>query len=371
MLNFANYKTIVIKVGSALLFDHKKKKPNSVFLNNLAKDIKTLKKMGINVIIVSSGAIASACHELNLQRKNISLDRLQALAAYGQILLIEHYKKQFSKYNLNLGQMLITNDNCQNRRHYLNMRATLNNLLELDIIPIVNENDSIITDEIKFGDNDNLSAQLAQLSNADLLIILSDVSGLYEQNPKINKNAKLITNISNITSKITNMAKEKETNDFGTGGMFSKIQAAKIATNSGTDVVITKGEKNNVIIGLSNDKSYSIFHKKNIHVSARKKWLSNLKTKAKIIIDDGAAKALKNNNSLLPVGVIDFQGEFKRGDTVAIISKKQQKIALGLSNISHIELKNIMGKNSKNINQYINTPNRNIVVHYDNMVLTN
>lgn len=368
MLNFSNYKIIVIKIGSALIIEPKNYQLRRKWLDNLAKEVSILKQKGYKVVIVSSGSIICGCKILKKQRKDLALDQLQAVAAFGQVFLIEHFKNQFNKHNLSVAQMLITSADCQNRRSYLNMRDTLDKLLEMDIVPIINENDSVVTDEIRFGDNDRLSAQVAQLINAELLIILSDIDGLYDKNPKEHNNAQLITEINQIDDKIINMA-QNATNDFGTGGMASKIKAAQIATNSGTDLVITKGTDKEIILALELGKKYSIF-KANINpVSARKKWLSNLTATASILIDNGAVEALQNNKSLLPVGVLKYQGKFERGDILNICDMANNIIAKAISEISGADLNIMLGKTSQEIEDLNNHISRKIVVHCNNLVL--
>ena len=368
MIKLHHYKTIVVKIGSALIVDPENYKLRNKWLKNLAKEIKHLKKLGHRIIIVSSGSIICGCKILKQKRQELGLDQLQATAAFGQIFLIEHFKKQFAKQGLKVAQMLITSDDCQNRRRYLNMNDTINKLLEMDIVPIINENDSIVTDEIRFGDNDQLSAQAAQLINADVVIILSDIEGMYDKNPKLYKDAKLISKISNIDDKIISMAKA-ETNNFGTGGMASKIKAAQIAVNSGSDLIITKGTDKNVILGLEKGKKYSIFKAKNNPISARKQWLSNLTNSATIVIDDGAVHALQNKKSLLPVGVLKYQKSFNRGDIVNICDIKNKVIAKAIIDINNLELDKMIGKNSLQIIKENNAMLRTTVAHCDNIVI--
>jgi glutamate 5-kinase len=368
MLDFSNYKIIVIKIGSALIIEPKSYQLRRKWLENLAKEVSVLKQRGHKVVIVSSGSIICGCKILEKQRRDLALDQLQAVAAFGQVFLIEHFKNQFNKHNLSVAQMLITSADCQHRRRYLNMRDTLDKLLEMDIVPIINENDSVITEEIRFGDNDRLSAQVAQLINAELLIILSDIDGLYDKNPKESANAKLIKEINHIDNNIISMA-QNVTNDFGTGGMASKIKAAQIAVNSGTDLVITKGTDKDIILALGSDKKYSIF-KANINpVSARKKWLSNLDAIANIVIDNGAREALQDSKSLLPVGVLKYQGGFERGDILNICDEANNVIAKAISEISSEDLSVILGKTSQEIIKLDNNITRKILVHCNNLVL--
>lgn len=369
-MKFTDYNIIVLKLGSALVVDSKNNNFRVKWLQDLACDIEKLRNLGIKVLIVCSGAIASASRKLGKNKQELSLDELQAYAAYGQALLIGEMQKIFAKQQIELAQILITNDDCQNRRRYLNMRATISKLLEMDIVPIINENDTISTEEIKFGDNDVLAARVVALSEADLLILLSDIEGLYDSNPKENKGAKLIKEIKQIDHKILALASSK-TNIYGTGGVKSKIQAAKIANGFGADMIITKGAGKNPLLALEQQKLYSIFSAKNLKLSSRKKWLSGLKIKGEVVVNKGAEETLsKGGASLLPVGVSEVKGEFFRGDMILIINSSGNKIAQGLSSLDSAEIEIYKGKNSKEISELTNNLTRLYLVHYDDMLLT-
>ena len=367
MINFKNYKNIIIKIGSSLIVDKEKGKINISWLKKLAKEIAYLKSQNISVILVSSGSIACACNILKTEKHNLNLGELQAHASFGQAELMHIYKKIFIKNNIKISQLLITGDDCQNRKRYLNMRASLCNLLKMDILPIINENDAVTTEEIQFGDNDNLSSQVAGLIDADLLILLSDVAGLYDSNPKTNEGAKLIKNIDKIDKKISNLA-GTEKSFFGTGGMYSKIQAAKNSTSFGIDTIIASGFQKKPIRYLESKDFYSFF-KGQKKISSRKKWLKSLKENdKKIIINKNAEKALLNKKSLLPIGIISIEGNFDKGDIIGIYNENNNKIAKGLSNFSNSDLAIIQGKNSNKIKAEFNI-SKTEAIHIDNMII--
>ena len=300
-----NYKTIVIKVGSSLLIDAKNK-VRRTWLEKFALDIKDLKNKKKNVIIVSSGAIALGCEKLKINKKSIKLDKSQAVASIGQIELMNLYKNIFNKYKINLSQILITLEDTEKRRRAINAKRTFENLFDLNYVPIVNENDSIATSEIKYGDNDRLASRVAQILGADCLILLSDV--LYSSNPKIDKNAKLINKINNIDTNIEKIA-TKSIGEHGTGGMTTKIEAAKICQNSGCNMVIANGLMNRPILNIDKTNKGTWFLPKVSKLHARKKWIiSSISPKGDLIIDDGAVQALKKGKSLLATGIKRLMG---------------------------------------------------------------
>lgn len=280
-MKLTNYNIIVIKLGSALIIDNENHNFRRKWLEDLAMEIYKLREAGKKVLIVCSGAIASASRRLGKNKAALTLTESQAYAAYGQALLVANLQRVFGKSGADLAQILITNEDCQNRRRYLNMRATINKLLELDIIPVINENDTISTNEIKFGDNDVLAAQVVALTDADLLILMSDIQGLYEADPKIKHNAKLIKEIKVVDQKILSLANNK-TNAYGTGGIESKIKAAQIANNFGADVIITKGGGKNSIFTLESGKIYSIFKAQKNNLSSRKKMVGKFEVTREI-----------------------------------------------------------------------------------------
>ena len=362
-----NYKTIVIKVGSSLLIDAKKK-VRRTWLEKFALDIKDLKNKKKNVIIVSSGAIALGCEKLKINKKSIKLDKSQAVASIGQIELMNLYKNIFNKYKINLSQILITLEDTEKRRRAINAKRTFENLFDLNYVPIVNENDSIATSEIKYGDNDRLASRVAQILGADCLILLSDVDGLYSSNPKINKNAKLINKINNIDTNIEKIA-TKSIVEHGTGGMTTKIEAAKICQNSGCNMVIANGLMNRPILNIDKTNKGTWFLPKVSKLHARKKWIiSSISPKGDLIIDDGAVQALKKGKSLLATGIKKVNGQFIKGDHIRILDKNNKEYARGLSSFSSVEIKKIQGQHSNKIKDLLGYVSKSEVIHKDDMV---
>ena len=362
-----NSKTIVIKIGSSLIVDEK----NSIrkkWLDKFSLDIKELRKLNKNIIIVTSGAIALGCKKLNLNKKNLKIDKSQAIASIGQIELMNLFKKTFNKKKLELSQILLTLEDTEQRRRAINAKRTFENLFNLGFIPIVNENDSTATSEIKYGDNDRLASRVAQISGADLLILLSDVDGLYSKNPKIFKNAKLLNNIKNINLEIEKVA-SKSIGNFGTGGMITKIEAAKIFQNSGCIMGIANGLRDRPISLISKSNYCTWFLPKVSKLDARKKWIvSSVSPKGELIIDDGAIKALKEGKSLLATGIKDVKGKFYKGDHVKILDKSMNEFARGLSSFTSDEIKKIKGYHSNKINLILGYVSKSEIIHKDDMV---
>ena len=362
-----NFKTIVVKIGSSLLIDDKnivRKK----WLSEFTRDIKQLLKEKKNVIIVSSGAIALGCKKLGLNKKNLKLDKSQAVASIGQIELMNLFKKNFGSKKINLSQILLTLEDTEQRRRAINAKRTFDNLFELNFVPIVNENDSIATSEIKYGDNDRLASRVAQISNADCLILLSDVSGLYTKNPKIYKDGKLIKEVKNINSKIEQVAR-KSIGLYGTGGMKTKIDAAKICQLSGCYMVIANGLSNRPIKNIYEKNICTWFLPKISKLDARKKWIiGSISPKGKLIVDDGAINALKKGKSLLAAGILNTEGKFNKGDHIKITDKNMNEFARGLSSFNSNEISKIKGQHSNRINEILGYVTKSEVVHKDDMV---
>ncbi len=324
-----NKKRIVIKVGSSLLVENGKAR--SVWLKSLADDIAFLKKSGMEVIIVSSGAIALGKSQLKTKSVKLKLEEKQAAAAIGQIALMSHYQNCFAKLGINVAQILITGDDSADRNRYLNTRNTINTLLKSGVVPIVNENDTIAVEEIKIGDNDRLAARIAQIAGADLLILLSDIDGLYDSNPKTNKSAKFIDVVENIDEKIEKMAGGAGS-DVGTGGMITKIKAAKMAFNLGCDCIIASGLKKNPIKQIIDDKKFTLFKAGAKKINAKKQFIADcLNAKGEAIINECAVLALLKNSSLLPVGITKISGEFKKGDVIFIKDENGRHLANGIA----------------------------------------
>jgi len=362
-----NSKIIVIKIGSSLLIDENKK-IRKKWLSEFSKDIKDLLNQNKRIIIVSSGAIAMGCKKLNLSKKNLKLDKSQAVASIGQIELMNLFTETFLKSKINISQILLTLEDTEQRRRALNAKRTFENLFQLNFIPIVNENDSIATSEIKYGDNDRLASRVAQISAADALILLSDVEGLYTTNPKINKNAELLKEIKNIDKNIEQIS-TKSVGEHGTGGMKTKIDAAKICQLSGCIMAIANGLPLRPIKKIIEKNNCTWFLPKISKLDARKKWIiSSISPKGQLIIDDGAKEALTKGKSLLAAGIKKVLGKFNKGDHIKIIDKDYKEFARGLSSFSSDEVLKIMGHHSNKIEDLLGYISKSEVVHKDDMV---
>jgi len=360
-------KIIVIKIGSSLIVNDKRN-IRKKWLLSFANDIKQLKSKNKKIIIVSSGAIALGCKKINYKKRNLKLDKSQAIASVGQIELINLFSKIFSKLKINISQILLTLDDTEERRRSINAKRTFENLFQLGYIPIVNENDTIATSEIKYGDNDRLASRVAQITNADTLILLSDVDGLFDKNPKIHKNAKLIKKISDLNKDIKNI-KLKGMTEFGSGGMNTKIEAAKICNLAGCNMIIANGLLLNPIDQIEKKNNCTWFISKISKLQARKKWIiSSISPKGEVIIDDGAKKALINGKSLLAAGIKKVSGKFNKGDHIRILDNKRKIFARGLSSFSSIEIDKIMGCHSNEIEKILGYISKSEVVHKDDMV---
>ena len=362
-----NSKIIVIKIGSSLLIDENKK-IRKKWLSEFSKDIKDLLNQNKRIIIVSSGAIAMGCKKLNLSKRNLKLDKSQAVASIGQIELMNLFTETFLKSKINLSQILLTLEDTEQRRRALNAKRTFENLFQLNFVPIVNENDSIATSEIKYGDNDRLASRVAQISAADALILLSDVEGLYTTNPKINKNAELLKEIKNIDKNIEQIS-TKSVGEHGTGGMKTKIDAAKICQLSGCIMAIANGLPLRPIKKIIEKNNCTWFLPKISKLDARKKWIiSSISPKGQLIIDDGAKEALTKGKSLLAAGIKKVLGKFNKGDHIKIIDKDYKEFARGLSSFSSDEVLKIMGHHSNKIQDLLGYISKSEVVHKDDMV---
>ena len=362
-------KRVVIKIGSALLIDKKKGKLNSKWLNSLAFDLNDLIKLNKEIIIVSSGSIALGQKQLKLQG-NLTLDEKQAAAATGQITLAHAWKEVMGIHGLNIAQILLAPDDTETRRKHLNARATLLKLLELNVIPVINENDTVSTEEIKFGDNDRLAARVAQMCSADLLILLSDINGLYSSDPNKNTDSIFIDEINEITSEIENMAGPTQTS-ISSGGMITKIEAAKISTTAGCNMIICDGRLNNPLKNLNqNNSKFSWFKANDQPMSARKQWISGaLQVKGEITIDQGASEAIKRGNSILSAGIVKTEGIYEKGDLIKVIDKNKNFIGKGLIHFNNSEVELIKGLKSNNIESTLGYRGKDEVVHRDDLVL--
>jgi len=366
---FQQSSSIVIKVGSSLLVEDKLGAIKKKWFASFIEDIIELRKLGKTVIIVSSGAINLGRKILNLKDNDLTLEQEQAAASVGQIELSKEYQEHFKFKGFICSQVLITLDDFTNRRRYLNCKSTLKTLLNLGVIPIVNENDTVATDEIRYGDNDRLAAQVASICDSDLLILLSDIDGLYTESPKKSKDAEHIPFISEITEEIELMAKGPE-NDFSHGGMKTKIEAAKVTTSVGCNLIIANGKKNYPISDIAENKATWFLASQSVK-AARKKWILNMKSLGEIIIDFKAEKALKSGKSLLPVGATKCTGKFSRGDVVAVRGEDGQILAKGLTSFNQVETEKILGIKSEDIPKVLGYNRKPELIHRDNMAFFN
>ena len=362
-------KRIIIKIGSALLIDKEKGTLRKKWLETLAIDIFNLIRLNKEVIIVSSGSIALGKKQLSL-KNNLTLDEKQAAAATGQISLAHAWKEVMLEHGLNVAQILLAPDDTETRRKHLNARATLIKLLELGVIPVINENDTVSTEEIKFGDNDRLAARVAQMCSADLLILLSDINGLYSSDPNKNKNATLIEKVTEISTEIESMAGPANSK-ISSGGMVTKIEAAKISMNAGCHMIICDGRLDNPLLKLEeNEKTFSWFKAKDHPLNSRKQWISGaLHAKGKIIIDNGATQAIKKGFSILPAGIVKTEGHYEKGDLIKIIDQNETFVGTGLTHFNNSEVELIKGLKSENIEKILGYRGKDEVVHRDDLVL--
>ena len=369
---FEASRRIVIKIGSSLLIDSGNAARRD-WLEALAEDIAGLHGRGKQIVIVSSGAIALGRQTLAWGGRKLELEEKQAAAACGQIRLCAEWASafQFKEGALQLAQILLTLDDSESRRRYLNARGTFETLLaQLNVIPIVNENDSVATDEIRVGDNDRLAARVAQMISVDLLVLLSDVRGLYTLNPSTSQDrATLIHEVAQITPEIESMAGGVGS-EVGSGGMRTKIEAAKIAAAAGCHMLIAYGIEPHPIDSLLNGSDCTWFKAKANPSSARKHWISGtLRSHGTYVVDDGAAQALLKGKSLLPAGVGQVRGEFGRGDAVTIVTLEGQQIGKGLSEYSSEQAKRIIGAQSHEIENILGFKYRDTLIHRDDMVV--
>lgn len=361
---------IVVKVGSNLLTD-KTGRINQKRIHSLAREISELHNKKVEIVVVSSGAIASGLKKLGLKTKPKEIRKKQATAAVGQPLLMWMYEKYFLKFKKHIAQILLTRDDLSDRVRYVNAKNTILTLLEMGVIPIINENDTVATDEIKFGDNDQLAALVSGLIEANHLIILSDVPGLYTSDPKKDPNAKLIKHVTEVSKDLIEIAKPTSTG-YGTGGMYSKVIAAKKATSFGIPVHIVSGRKyGNIKAVIEGKQVGTYFEPVSQRVTSRKGWIAYAtRAKGNLYIDEGAVKALLNDGkSLLPSGIKKVEGDFDTGDAVYCIDEKGEKIAKGLVNYSSCEIKMIKGKKSSEIEKILGYKYSDEVIHRDNLVI--
>ena len=360
---------VVLKVGSALLVDGASGRLNRAWLETLAADVSELRARGQEVLLVSSGAIALGRRQLGLTEGRLKLEEKQAAAAVGQIRLAHAWKDVLEGHELSVAQILLTFGDTEERRRYLNARNTLAMLLKLGAVPVINENDTVATAEIRYGDNDRLAARVAQMMSADCLILLSDVDGLYTSDPTRDPSAQFIAEIRSITPEIEAMA-GGAASVVGSGGMATKIAAAKIAVGAGCHMCITLGREMHPIRRVETGARCSWFYPTATPATVRKQWIAGaLKPAGEIYVDGGAVAALKRGKSLLPVGVVRVTGKFERGDAVIVRDAGAMEIARGLSAYSSTDIQRLRGRKSSEIAALLGFHGRDEVIHRDDLVL--
>ena len=364
-----NIQKIVVKVGTSTL-TKEDGNLNIEKIKKIVSELSNLSDKGYDVVLVTSGAVGAGMGRLNMTERPKTLSEKQALASVGQVALTHLYQMLFQEYGKIIGQLLLTKGDFSDRRRYLNARNVCNTLLKNKIVPIINENDAVVANEIKVGDNDTLSALVSGLIDADLLIILSDVQGLYNKNPQKYEDANLIEIVGKIDEDIRKTA-GGEGSKFGTGGMITKIIAAEMATKIGTNMVIASGEDpRNITRIVEKENIGTLFTKKYKKISSKKYWLAyGTNKKGVLIIDEGAEKALFKGKSLLPVGIKEIEGDFEKGTVVKIMNLKNETVATGISNYSSDEIGLIRGHKSENIEKILGHKYDDVVVHIDNMVI--
>jgi len=367
--NIASFRCVVVKVGSSLLIDHEHGTLNADWLKALVEDIAAFTKRGAAVLVVSSGAIALGRTVVKLPRGALKLEESQAAAAVGQIALARVWTETLAKVGLTAGQILLTLGDTEERRRYLNARETIGKLLELGAVPVINENDTVATTEIRYGDNDRLAARVATMVSADLLILLSDIDGLYSAPPGENSSAKLIPVVQRITAEIEAMAGDAGS-ELSRGGMRTKIEAAKIATAAGTHMVIASGRKLHPVRAIAEGGICTWFLTPANPVTSRKKWIAGaLEPKGSIYIDAGAVAALRRGKSLLPAGVVKIEGIFARGDAVVVRGPEGGEVGRGLVAYDREDAAKIIGKNSERIEGILGYSGRSEMIHRDDLVM--
>ena len=363
-------KRVVIKIGSALLVDEAHGTVHRKWLEALAEDVARLKSRGQDVILVSSGAIAVGRRYLGLADGALKLEDKQAAAATGQIRLAHAYQDVLGHHDITVAQMLLTLDDTENRRRFLNARNTLNAILRRGGVPLINENDTVATDEIRFGDNDRLAARVAAMAGADVLVLLSDIDGLYTASPALDPGATHIPELDAITPEIEAMAGGSGT-AHGSGGMITKIAAAKICLQNGCAMAITKGQDDHPLKRLEDGARVTWFTPSLSPANARKRWIAGaLQPMGTFILDDGALAALKAGKSLLPIGVVAVKGTFDKGDAVVIKDAKGRELARGLSAYTSEDAAQIIGKRSSEIEDILGYHGRDELVHRDDMAVS-
>ena len=363
-----DYRRIVVKIGSSLLVDRATGLKRE-WLESLGLDIAALHHAGVEVLVVSSGAIALGRTVLGLPKKALKLEESQAAAAAGQIALAKAYADVLGGHGIKSGQILVTLSDTEERRRYLNARATIETLLKLKAVPVINENDTVATTEIRYGDNDRLAARVATMMGADLLILLSDIDGLYTAPPHKNPDAAFLPLVETITPQIEAMA-GAAASELSRGGMKTKLDAGKIANAAGTAMIITSGIRMGPLSAIDRGERATLFEASRAPVNAWKTWISgNLEPAGRLTVDAGAAKALKSGKSLLPAGVKEVSGQFERGDTVAVLNEDGREIARGLIAYDAEDARKIAGHKSDEISTILGYDARSAMIHRNDLVV--
>jgi glutamate 5-kinase len=367
--SLAQFRRVVIKVGSSLLVDRERGRLNAAWLAALAEDIADLHARGADVLVVSSGAIALGRTVLGLPSGALKLEDSQAAAAVGQIALARVWAEVLSHHGITAGQILVTLADTEERRRYLNARATVTKLLELRAVPVVNENDTVATTEIRYGDNDRLAARVAAMIGADLLVLFSDIDGLYTAPPASDPSAQHIPVIARITDEIEKMA-GGAASELSRGGMRTKIEAGKIATQAGAHMVIADGRVKNPLRVVTQGGRCSWFLSPSTPATARKTWIGgSLEPRGTLYVDTGAVNALRSGSSLLPVGVKRIEGAFARGDAVFIRNEAGQELGRGLVAYDHEDAARIIGRRTGEIEEILGHRGRDAMVHRDDLAM--
>ncbi|WP_312815685.1 glutamate 5-kinase [Brevundimonas sp.] len=366
---FDQARKIVLKIGSSLLFDARRKEANRAWLAALAEDIADLRHEGREIIIVSSGAVALG--RARIQTDPRKLADKQAAAAVGQSLLMKAWEEAMAPHDLMAGQILLTRDDTERRRRWLNARATAQALLAHGIIPVVNENDTVTTEEIRYGDNDRLAARTAQLVQADLLVLLSDVDGLYTADPRRDPDAKHLSVVERLTPEILAMGTGANSDaGVGTGGMATKLAAVQIAGSAGCATLIASGLQRHPIKAVRDGARSTLFHASSTPLAAWKQWIAgSVDPAGSLTLDDGAVRALRAGKSLLPSGVVKLSGRFEKGDSVRLVDLNGTRLGVGLINYPHDDVARIKGQHSDDIEKLIGYRGPSVVVHRNDLVL--
>jgi glutamate 5-kinase len=368
--SLASAKRLIVKIGSALLVDEESGGIRRKWLDALADDVAALRERGTDVILVSSGAIAVGRRHLGLATATLRLEEKQASAATGQIRLAHAYQETLARHHITVAQILLTLGDTEERRRHLNARSTLNQLLKMGAVPVINENDTVATAEIRFGDNDRLAARVAAMISADTLVLLSDIDGLYTADPRKDKSATHIAEITEMTADIESMAGEAPTG-YSSGGMVTKLAAARIAMSAGCRMAIADGRRMNPLQAILDGGTCSWFLPASEPKTARKRWIAgSLKPTGTLVVDAGALAALKSGRSLLPAGIIKVEGRFERGDAVIVADAAGNEVARGLVAYSARDAKHIMGHKSREIADLLGYRGRDEMIHRDDLVLS-